>query len=80
MDLDKELETFRRELPNLLPDHEGQFALVQGERVDSLWPTENAAYEAGCDRFGLALFLVKRVEANEPRIISFHDVTPRCRP
>jgi hypothetical protein len=78
VDLDRELEAFRRELPRLFKEHQGQFALVHGDKVDSLWSTENEAYEAGCDRFGLDLFLVKRIEENEQPVISFHELIPRC--
>lgn len=67
MELDRELETYRRELPRLLEEgREGQFVLIHGDTVDSFWPDEDAAYEAGCDRFGLQPFLVKQVLRDEP--------------
>jgi hypothetical protein len=47
VELDQELETYRRELPRLLGEgHEGDHALVYRDRVDSLWPT----HKAGCAR------------------------------
>jgi hypothetical protein len=67
MELDREMETYHRELPRLLAEgREGQFALIRGDTVDSLWTTEDEAYEAGCKRFGLDLFLVKQVLRDEP--------------
>ena len=73
--LDRELETFRRELPRLLEEgHEGKFALIHGDRVDSLWPDEDAGYEAGCERFGLEPFLVQQVLRDEPPVPVFIDL------
>jgi hypothetical protein len=43
---DQELATFERELPNLLKDHRDQFALILGDRVDSVWNTEEQAVAA----------------------------------
>jgi hypothetical protein len=59
-----ELETYRRELPNLL-GHEGKFVLIQGDRVESVHDTEEDALRAGYDRFGLAPFFVKEIRAVE---------------
>jgi hypothetical protein len=71
--LDRELDTFRRELPALLADpaNRGQFALVHGTAVAGLYPTFEAALAAGYDRFGLDPFLVKQVAEHEaPRYFS----------
>lgn len=71
--LDRELETFRRELPNLLADpaNRGQFALVGGTAVAGVYPTFDAALAAGYERFGLDPFLVKEVTEHEvPRYFS----------
>jgi hypothetical protein len=78
MALETEIGAFRRELPNMLSEHDGQFALVHGDLVDSFYITEDEAYEAGCQRFGLDPFLVRRVEASEPVSYSFLDIHPRC--
>jgi hypothetical protein len=64
-------------LPRLLADgHEGQFVLIHGDTVDSLWATENEAYEAGCRRFGLDPFLVMKVQKTEPTCYSTVDGIP----
>ena len=71
--LEKELETFRHELPGLLndPANRGKFALVHGESVSGLYPTFDAALTAGYERFGLSPFLVKEVtDHEEPRYFS----------
>lgn len=73
MALERELETFRRELPNLLQDaaKRGQFALIHGDQVHGIWPTVDEALEAGYTQFGLDPFLVKEVTDREtPRYFS----------
>ena len=73
MALEKELETFRRELPGLLGDaaNRGRYALIQGEAVADLYSTFEEALAAGYDRFGLTPFLVKEVnDREEPRYFS----------
>jgi hypothetical protein len=67
-ELETEIQTYHRVLPELLREHEGQFVLIHGDAVDSYWPTEDAGYEAGCDRFGLEPFLVKQVLRKEPTV------------
>jgi hypothetical protein len=79
MILDQELETFQRELPRLLQEHEGEYVLIHADQVDSFWKTEDEADEAGCDRFGLELFLIKKVQKEEPVLNLFVNVIPRCR-
>jgi hypothetical protein len=65
--LEKELETFQRELPVLLADpaRRGKFALVHGEIVAGCFPTFEEALAAGYEQFGLAPFLVKEVTDHE---------------
>jgi hypothetical protein len=73
MALEQEWQAFRRELPNLLanPDNVGKFALVHGDRVDSVWATMEAALDAGYERFGVEPFLVEHiVEKEKPRYFS----------
>jgi hypothetical protein len=78
MVLEQELETFRRELPELLKEHEGEVVLIHEDKVDSFWKTEKEAYEAGCDRFGLKPFLIKKVQKEERPVVLFIDVTSQC--
>jgi hypothetical protein len=80
MALENELETFGRELPRLLAveGNRGKFALISGERVDSVWGTVEAGLEAGYDRFGLKPFLVKEVTEHEKARFFSRNVTA-CR-
>jgi hypothetical protein len=64
MALEKELETYARELPNLLAN-ERKFVLIHGEEIAGFWDTYEDALQAGYQRFGLTPFLVKRVEGIE---------------
>jgi hypothetical protein len=79
MALEQELETFRRELPQLLlqSENRGKYALIHGDKVDSVWATMDEALNAGYERFGLEPFLVKEITDDEkPRYFS-RNVT-RC--
>ena len=66
MALEAELETYRRRLAELLENEEnqGMFALVHGDEV-TVWPNDNAAIDAGYERYGLNEFLVKEITAHE---------------
>jgi hypothetical protein len=79
MDLTQELETLRRELPSLLREHRAEYVLVHGDRVDSFWKTEEEAYKAGCERFGLKPFLVMPVVEREEPLVLSSNLIPRCR-
>lgn len=73
MSLEREWEAFCRELPGLLgiPENVGKYALIHGEKVDSLYPTVHEAIAAGYDRFGIDPFLVQHVvEKETPRFFS----------
>jgi hypothetical protein len=63
--LEQELRTYRRELPRLLAEAPGKFALVHGDKVESLWATYEDALQAGYERHQLTPFLVKRISAGE---------------
>jgi hypothetical protein len=82
-ELEREWETYQRELSRLrqgqggqFHGHEGEFVLIHGGRVDSFWPTENKGYEEGCRRFGLDPFLVKQVLREEPVIYTSGTIIP----
>jgi hypothetical protein len=64
MALEKELETYHRELPNMLTN-EGKYVLIHEDDVAGFWDTYEDALQAGYERFGLKPFLVKRVQAVE---------------
>jgi hypothetical protein len=80
MELDQELATFQKELPKLLAAYKGEYALVKGESVDSFWPNEDEAFDAGCARFGIEPFLVKKVEEKEEPLKTVVDLNRPCQP
>jgi hypothetical protein len=78
MALEKELETYRRELPNLL-SRSGKFALVHGNAVVSTWDSYQDAIQEGYRLFGLKPFLVKQIMATEQVYHFTRAVEPVCR-
>jgi hypothetical protein len=75
--LEPELETYRRELPNLLGD-EGKFALIHGDKVISIWATYADGIQEGYRLLQMDPFLVKRISAVEQIAYFTRDVTPSC--
>ncbi len=63
MALETELETFRKNLPELLVDV-GKFVLIRSDEV-SVWSDADAAIDAGYERYGLDQFLVKEIAEHE---------------
>jgi hypothetical protein len=78
--LETELATFKGRLPELLRGHEGQFVVIHGPEVHSFWPSQDEAYAAGTEAFGLEPFLVMPVvKKQKPRVfLSFSSV--QCPP
>ncbi len=66
MPLERELETYCKELPNLLSE-EGKFALIKGEGVAGTWATFEDAIQEGYRLFGLEPFLVKQIRGVDLR-------------
>jgi hypothetical protein len=62
--LEKELQTYKDNLPNLTAD-EGKFVLIQGDKVVGVYTAYEDAIKAGYEEFGLTPFLVKQIHANE---------------
>lgn len=75
-----ETEVFDRELPALLADpaNHGKYALLHGDRLESVWPTLEAALEKGYERFGVDEFLVRHIVRHEEPLTFSHRVSP-CR-
>jgi hypothetical protein len=66
MTFEKELAAYQRELPRLIAESAGRFALVQNDAVSGIFDSYEDAVSAGYERFGFSLFLVKRIESMEP--------------
>jgi hypothetical protein len=73
-----EKEVFDRELPTLLADpaNHGKYALLYGDRVDSIWHTFDEALEQGYERFGVESFLVRHIVEHEEPLYFSHSVSP----
>ncbi len=66
MALEKELETYKRELPNLVTSGSGKYVLIQDSIVVGVYDTYADAIKDGYGRFGVAkTFLVKQINALE---------------
>jgi hypothetical protein len=78
MTLERELETYRREVARLLAEgHRDKFALIKGEQVDSVWDTQDDALRAGYDRFGLdEPFMVKQIKDAEKVYYFSRNIAP----
>lgn len=80
MALEKELETYNRQLPTLLSNEgEGKFVLIQGEDIIDLFGTYEDALKEGYKRFNVATpFLVKQISGVE-HVQSFtRDIMTPC--
>lgn len=64
MALEKELETYRSKLAELL-QHEGKFVLIHGEDIVDYFSSYEDAIKDGYRRFSLTPFLVKQIQAVE---------------
>lgn len=67
-DLQRELETFKKELPRLLGESgaQGKFALIIGDEVLGTFESYADALQAGYQRAGLTdTFLVKKISTAE---------------
>jgi hypothetical protein len=79
MALERELETYRRELPRLLGEGSaGKWVAVLGEDLLGVFPTMEGAFEAGLERFGDRSFLVKEVVEKETPFYFTRNIRP-CR-
>jgi hypothetical protein len=75
MVLDQEVETYRRHKESLL-DREGQFVLIQGDKVVGVWPTCDEALTQGYDRFGFDQFMVRKIERVEKTYYFSRSIIP----
>ena len=64
MALEKELETYKKKLPELKQD-EGKFVLIKGEEVIDTFTSYEDAIKEAYKRFKLEPFLVKQIHIIE---------------
>lgn len=79
MALERELETYKRKLPEL-KEHQGKFALIRGDDVVDVYSSYEDAIKAGYDRFGLEPFLVKQIQSVEQVQLVTRLVVPGALP
>lgn len=77
MALEKELETYKKKLPELT-QHEGKFVLIHGDEIADFFSTYEDAIKAGYQKYKLAPFLVKQVRATEPVFFISREIIPKA--
>jgi hypothetical protein len=75
MALEREIETYRKRLPELLAQ-KGQYVLIHGEEVVGVFPSFEAALEAGYARTLTEPFLVREIRETEKVLISSRSLRP----
>jgi hypothetical protein len=76
--LEKELETYQRELPTLKAQA-GKYVLISGEQVLSTWSSYEDALQEGYRVCGLdRRFLVKKIEPFPRVVFNSRSVQPVC--
>jgi hypothetical protein len=70
--LEANLEAFNRELPQLLREHEHEFALLHDARIIWVFSTAGEAFKMGMADFGKGRFSVQRVD-RAPANLGIHS-------
>jgi hypothetical protein len=60
-EVDRNFDFFQKQLPQLLPEHRGKFALIRDCKITSYYDTAQDAYTAGNQLFADGLFSIQRV-------------------
>jgi hypothetical protein len=70
MAVEREIETYRKELPRLLAAGQaGRFVLIKGEKVVGIWDTQAEAIQAGRERYGLEPLAIKRIDPRDVELV-----------
>jgi hypothetical protein len=80
MALEKELETYKKNLADLKGQHEGKYVLIHGEQVVDTFSTYEDAIKSGYQQFKNDPFLVKKVHVMEPTFFVSRNLTPSTKP
>jgi len=75
MALERELETYRQKLPELLAG-EGKFVLIHGDEIADVFGTYEDAVKEGYGKFHLDPFLVKQIQPVEQVHFISRSMTP----
>ena len=77
MALEKEIETYNRELPNLLAQ-QGKFVVIREDKIIGTFVSYEDALKLGYEKCGLEPFLVKRIQAIEQVQFFSRDLEFSC--
>ena len=75
--LEKELEVYKKELPNLLAQ-EGKYVLIYQEKVIDTFSSYEDAIKEGYKIAQLNVFLVKKIQSTEEVHFFTRDITPNA--
>lgn len=75
MTLEREIETYRRKLPELLAD-KGKFVVIHGEEVAGIFDGYEDALTVGYERYGSDAFLVRKISDTEQTLNSPRRMQP----
>lgn len=64
MALEKEIETYNKELPNLI-DQQGKFVVISSSAVVGVYESYEDALKVAYEKCGLKPFLVKKIQSVE---------------
>jgi hypothetical protein len=64
--LNREQAVYDANLLEWLPNHEREYVLIKGDKVDGFYGSRDEALAAGYSRFGIGPLLVKQVLPTEP--------------
>jgi hypothetical protein len=70
----KEIATYRRELPRLLAQGQAnRYALIKGDYILNIWETCGEAVQAGRERFGLEPIFVTKIDQRDLERFALFD-------
>jgi hypothetical protein len=75
MALEREIETYRRKLPELLAD-KGKFVVIHGEELIGIFDGLGDALRAGYERFLDEAFLVREIREEEQILYTSRNLQP----
>ena len=79
VELQAELDAYRRGLPLMLRQHDGEYVVMKDASPVHFSPTYESALTWAYDQFGLAHFFVKKVSEDEA-VAHFSRDAGLCRP
>jgi hypothetical protein len=68
MAFEVEIERYNELLPELLHASQGKFVVIKGRELLGVFDTNDEAYGAGLDRYGLTSFLLRPVRETQQMV------------